>query len=192
MLVIWGLLMCCVAPSLPMDLRETEDSHFRQVGWIGGTTGMAHLLLKVDLEETFEFLDQLCKLPSQLENQSPTFKQNASRLMVSALMTHCLVLKDTVKEQRELWNNPFNWNRKTREISQKIRDKRQAVAMAIMGLIAAGGALFQFHELHEIASKQDKLTHMFKNHETRLNIDERSIEVIKRTIDDLALQDCKW
>ena len=170
-----------------IELHQTEDSHFRQIGRISGTTGMAHLILKVDFEDNFKFLDELCDLPQQLIQRHRIFKEKASKRMVSTITTHCEILKDTVREQRMLWNNPHNWNSGSLAATT-IRNKRQAVGMAIMGLIAAGGALFQWHELHSIANRQDKLTLVIKDHETRLKLDERSIDEIDRTVNALSLQ----
>lgn len=195
------------------QVDDAENLHFRNVGEIAGTMGMAHLIMSVNLTRHAHMIDLLCALPRNLGTGGGVSKSQ-SRLLRD-LDFQCKNLMEALKEQEKMWFHSFSQGnkmgrpRKTRTIEHvhcpaenpltggqecKTRVKRQLIVGAIIlfGLLAASSALYSTMELQELGAQEHATQRVnievLQEHQTRLQINTRSIELVNKTITRLGLK----
>lgn len=173
LLFVWApVYLCFRLEELKVD--NASNLHFRQVGSIAGTMGMAHIAMTMNITRHMTLLRRFCAMPKTLTT-GRKLSSGTSRLLKD-LGAHCSNMGDAVLEREALWLNRFNLgyvtggaNRKTRAVefnwspvenpmvfSCKPRTKRQLIVLgiaAVGALVAVGSTLFTQIQLSRMSSR---------------------------------------
>jgi hypothetical protein len=195
LLVLLPLVLCY---NLDLEIEDASNLHFRHIGDVAGTVGMAHILMTVNVTRHLTLMKQLCTLPpfvARVDNLS--IEQES---LIKTLQTHCRVLLSALIEREAVWFNEFNSqrNRMTRSVDTEFctnphplslqssagRVKRQAVvgAFLVLGLVAAASSIYSAMQLAALSAAQDVNIEILQEHETRLSVNTRSIGLINSTV----------
>jgi hypothetical protein len=180
---------------LNLEIEEASNLHFRHIGDVAGTVGMAHILMTVNITQHLALMKQLCTLPPNVHRMDNLLLDQAN--LIEMLESHCHTLPGALIEREGLWFNRFNsqQNRMARSVmdteectyphpiamqSSVFRVKRQAVvgAFLVLGLVAAASSIYTAMQLAALSAAQDVNVHILQEHETRLSVNERSIALI--------------
>jgi hypothetical protein len=193
------LIMRPVYFCLNLEIEDASNLHFRHMGDVAGTVGMAHILMTVNITQHLELMKQLCTLPPNVHRVDNLTLEQAN--LHETLESHCCTLLGALIEREGLWFNRFNLqrNRMARSVmdteectyphplamqSSMFRVKRQAVAGAflVLGLVAAASSIYSAMQLAALSAAQDINVHILQEHETRLTVNEHSIALINSTV----------
>lgn len=197
---------------LRLQVEEAQNLHFRHVGNVAGTVAMAHVMLPVNTSQHNSLISQLCTLPAELIKGSKSNFTYSQRNVLTDLKTHCENLHEAMLERERIWFNSFNdRSRKSRRVEVEVeecpnetpfdisckpksRKKRQFIigAIAVAGLVAGVSALFSELQLQQLSSKvkadQEVNIAVLQEHETRVAINTRSVELLNSTVLSMASQ----
>jgi hypothetical protein len=192
------LVMIPIVVCLNLEIEDASNLHFRHIGDVAGTVGMAHILMTVNVTRHLTLMTQLCTLPPHVgivDNLS--IEQHN---LIGTLEAHCKTLLSALIEREAVWFNKFNSkrNQMTRSVESKectnphplslqscaFRVKRQAVigAFLVLGLVAAASSIYSDMQLAALSAAQDVNIQVLQEHETRLSVNMRSIGLINSTV----------
>lgn len=157
-----------------LKVENASNLHFRQIGSLAGTMGMAHVAMTMNITRHMQILRKFCKMPSTL-TEGRNLGAGSSRL-IKDLGAHCTNMGEALLEREALWLNSFNLGhqtsrtgRKTRALDLdwtpvespfhfqcKARKRRQLVVLGIVAigtLVAVGSTLFSQMQLTKLSSQ---------------------------------------
>lgn len=199
-----ALIWSCHA--LKVEIRKTNTMHFRKIGSLAGNTAMGHIILTVNVTKHLNDLHHACSLPKKLL----ALDQKHFAIIADQMSANCRVMQEGLLERKLIWENDFAKKRGThgrRELDDELapqtanlypweplqtrrrRQKRQLfflIGLAVAAIAVYVSGLYNANELTDIAEAADKGQEtnikVLQEHQTRLAIDERSIQVINKTI----------
>jgi hypothetical protein len=62
------LVMIPIVVCLNLEIEDASNLHFRHIGDVAGTVGMAHILMTVNVTRHLALMEQLCTLPPPCQN----------------------------------------------------------------------------------------------------------------------------
>jgi hypothetical protein len=156
---------------LNLEIEDASNLHFRHIGDVAGTVGMAHVLMTVNVTGHLTLIKQLCTIPPNVGRVDNLLLEQSN--LIKTLESHCRTLLGAFIERESVWFNKFNSqrNRMTRSVDRKectnphplsmqssaFRVKRQAVvgAFLILGLVAAASSIYSAMQLAALSAAQD-------------------------------------
>jgi hypothetical protein len=193
------LVLLTIALCLNLEIEEASNLHFRHIGDVAGTVGMAHVLMTVNITQHLALMKQLCTLPKHVHRVDKLLLEQSN--LIDTLESHCRTLLGALIEREAVWFNRFNSqrNRMARTTmdneectnphplamqSSAFRVKRQAVvgAFLVLGLVAATSSIYSAMQLAALSAAQEVNVQILQEHETRLSVNERSIALINSTV----------
>ncbi len=191
--------------------HRNSDVHFLNRGKIMGSVNYAHVVIDIDLNQIQNSVERLCNITQEwlrFENQtqlpSVSMFSSASRHIDGVPKKRYLdTLREVARERcervRDQWTNMLDiwletddigashFNRQTRtDVGHQNRDKRQA-GLIVVGIIALASFLFTHVQLSALSVSTGTTNHamaVMQDHETRVDINERSINLMKEEIAD--------
>jgi hypothetical protein len=148
--------MVPIVVCLNLEIEDASNLHFRHIGDVAGTVGMAHILMTVNVTRHLTLMKQLCTLPPHVGKVDNLSIEQHN--LIGTLESHCRTLLSALIEREAVWFNKFNSqrNRMTRSVeseectnphplslqSSAFRVKRQAVigTFLVLGLVAAASS----------------------------------------------------
>jgi hypothetical protein len=187
-----------MTPYPNLEIEDASNLHFRHIGDVAGTVGMAHIIMTVNVTRHLTLMKQLCTLPPYVGKVDNLSMEQHN--LIGTLESHCRTFLSALIEQEAVWFNKFNSqrNRMTRSVkseectnphplnlqSSAFRVKRQAVVgtFLVLGLVAAASSIYSAMQLAALSAAQDVNVQILQEHETRLSVNTRSIELINSTV----------
>lgn len=177
------------------DVNE-KAIHFRKRGQILSSITYTHLVLDIDLEGIRSQGAQICDiLKLQLEHDTSSMNRYLDDY-IAQLKKECNTMTKEMDEIIHLW---FDGAKKVRgghskrdqhfgdpgqEVSET-RVRRQLVVLGIIGIIAVGTYLFSSASLASLsvsAGTNPVTVRTLQDHETRLQVEERSMHILNQTM----------
>jgi hypothetical protein len=192
------LAMLPIVFCLNLEIEDASNLHFRHIGDVARTVGMAHVLMRVNVTRHLTLMKQLCTIPPYV-GRVDNFSLEQSNL-IKTLESHCRTLLSALIKRESVWFNKFNSqrNRMTRSVdseectnpdplslqSSAFRVKGQAVigTFLVLGLVAAGSSIYSAMQLAALSAPQDVNVQLLQEHETRLSVNERLIALINSKV----------
>jgi Mg2+/citrate symporter len=193
------LFVLPIALCLNLEIKDASNLHFRHIGDVAGTVGMAHVLMTVNITQHLTLMKQLCTIPPHVGRVDNLSLEQSN--LIETLESHCRTLLVALIERESVWFNRFNSqrNRMTRSTvdseectiphplsmqSSAFRVKRQAVvgAFLVLGLGAAASSIYSAMQLAALSAAQDVNVQILQEQERRLSVNERSVALINSTV----------
>jgi hypothetical protein len=173
------LVLLPIALCLNLVIEDASNLHFRHIGNVAGTVGMAHVLMTVNITQHLALIKQLCTLPKHVHRVDDLLLEQAN--LIETLESHRRTLLGALIEREAVWFNRFNSqrNRMARSTmdneectiphplamqSRAFRVKQQA--FLILGLVAAASSIYSAMQLAALSAAQDVNVQILQEHET--------------------------
>jgi hypothetical protein len=114
------LVMIPIVLCLNLEIEDASNLHFRHIGDVAGTVGMAHILMTVNVNRHLALMKQLCTLPPYVKRVDNLSIEQQN--LIDTLQTHCRTLLSALIERESVWFNEFNSkrNRMTRSVESEV------------------------------------------------------------------------
>jgi hypothetical protein len=114
------LVMIPIVVCLNLEIKNASNLHFRHIGDVAGTVGMAHILMTVNVTQHLALMKQLCTLPPHVKRVDNLSIEQHN--LIDTLETHCRTLLSALIERESVWFNKFNSkrNRMTRSVESEV------------------------------------------------------------------------
>jgi hypothetical protein len=101
------LVMIPIVVCLNLEIEDASNLHFRHIGDVAGTVGMAHILMTVNVTRHLTLMKQLCTLPPHVGKfDNLSIEQHN---LIGTLEAHCKTLLSALIEQEAVWLNKCNY-----------------------------------------------------------------------------------
>jgi hypothetical protein len=113
------LVMAPIVVCLNLEIEDASNLHFRHIGDVAGTVGMAHILMTVNVTRHLSLMKQLCTLPTHVGKVDNLSIEQHN--LIGTLEAHCKTLLSALIELEAVWFNKFNSqrNRMTRSVESE-------------------------------------------------------------------------
>ena len=91
------LVMIPIVLCLTLEIEDASNLHFRHIGDVAGTVGMAHILMTVNVTRHLSLMKQLCTLPPFVKRVDNLSIEQQS--LITPLETHCRTLLSALIER---------------------------------------------------------------------------------------------
>ena len=189
-----------------LRVHKNNDVHFLSRGKMMGSVNYAHVVIDIDLNQIQTSVDKLCDITQQwlrLDNRTGLRKVSLFDKTVDGIPKeqYLNTLREVAKERcdrvKDQWANMLDiWletdNQGLHHLVRQAqsatrlqeREKRQA-GLIVVGIVALASYLFTHLQLSALSVSTGTTSHamaVMQSHETRVDINERSIELMKKEI----------
>ena len=191
-----------------LKVHKNSDMHFLSRGKMMGSVNYAHVVIDINLNHIQDSVDKLCDITQQwlrLDNQTglskvSLFNKDVDRIprepylntLAEVAKERCNRVKDQWANMLDIWLETDNrglhhFVRQTHTVMKhQEREKRQA-GLIVAGIVALASFLFTHVQLSALSVSTGTTSHamaVMQDHETRVDINERSIDLMRKEIEE--------